>query len=144
MLNHSKISLHFLHIKTKRERTRRLEYFGFYFCHFKMAFSTLREGTHEMYQHGGEASSRLKQGKGATVPAKSFDSWEGTGADTEHPLQPPSRTRNLTLPRTAGEGPVLRFYPPKSCATHSNRKSTMHQICRCAEQRKDASLRCRL
>lgn len=31
-----------------------------------------------MYQDGGEASSRLKQGKGAAVPAKSFDSWEGT------------------------------------------------------------------
>lgn len=61
MLNVFKISLHLLHIKIKRERTRRLEHFGFSFCHFKMTFSTLRKETYEMYQPRGEANSLRHQ-----------------------------------------------------------------------------------
>lgn len=148
MLNYFKTSLNFLHIKRKRARTRNLEYFGFYFGHFKLTFSTLGEETHEIQQHRGEANSRLKQGKGTTVPAKSSDSWEGTlaalGLTQSTPWSLPHEPWIWALPSTAGEGPVLRFRLLKSCATHSNRKPTMHQICCCAEQRRDASLRHRL
>lgn len=45
---------------------------------FELTFSALREETPEMCEHQGEPSSRLKQGKGATVPAKAFASWEDT------------------------------------------------------------------
>lgn len=88
MLNYFKISLHFLHIKIKSARTRKLEYFCFHYCHFEL-FSTLRDvSTPKRVQLQAEAGERCHS------PSQVIFQLGGhtgsTGEGTGHPLQPPS------------------------------------------------------
>ena len=141
MLNYFKLSLHFLHIKIKRARTRRLHYFCFYFSDFKQTFSTLKVQTHETCQHQGEVQLQPEAEERHHSPSQVTDSLErmlagaGLMQGTTAPCNLPREACVGTLPCTAEEGTVLIFYLLESCTICSNRKSTMHQIWCYAEQR---------
>lgn len=118
MLNYFKLSLFFfLHIKFQRARTRRLQYFCFYFSDFKQTSSTLKVQTHETYQHQGQVQLQPEAGKRCHSPSQVTDSWEcmlagaGPMLGTANPSDLPREACVWTLPCTAGEGTVLIFLP---------------------------------
>lgn len=87
-LNHFKISLHLLHIKIKSARTRRLKNFWFYFYHFELTLSTLRDSravsTPRRVQLQAEAGERCHSP--SQVIWQLGEHTDSTGAGTEHPL----------------------------------------------------------